>query len=218
MLTRSLQTTALFLLATAVLPLGAQSAAPAEPPAGHEHHHHEAAAAPPDATAEVPVKLSIPDVALVDQDGKPVRFYTDLVQGKVVMMNFIFTSCTTICPPMGATFAKVQKVLGERSGRDVHLISVSVDPGTDTPERLKAWSQKLGGRPGWTLVTGDREDVTKLLKALGVYTVSISDHSPLVLVGNDVQGRWTRAYGLAPPTKLVELIDGMTVAQKEARP
>ena len=214
---RSLQTTALLLLAAVSLsPLGAQTAA--APPAGHEHHHHEAAAAPADPTAEVAVKPTIPDVALVDQDGKPVRFYTDLVQGKVVMMNFIFTSCTTICPPMGATFAKVQKVLGERSGRDVHLISVSVDPGTDTPERLKAWSQKLGAGPGWTLVTGDRESITQLLKALGVYTASISDHTPLVLVGNDVQGRWTRAYGLAPPTKLVSLIDGMTVAQKETRP
>ena len=207
---RSFQTAALLLLAAVSLPLGAQST--------HEHHHHEAAAAAPSAIAEVPVKPSIPDVALVDQDGKPVRFYSDLVQGKVVMMNFIFTSCTTICPPMGATFAKVQKVLGERSGRDVHLISVSVDPATDTPERLKAWSQKLGAGPGWTLVTGDRENVTKLLKALGVYTASISDHTPLVLVGSDVQGRWTRAYGLAPPTKLVELIDGMTIVQKEARP
>jgi protein SCO1/2 len=197
---RLLQTTALLLLTAAALPpLGAQTTA-AKP------------------LAEVAVKPSIPDVALVDQNGKPVRFYSDLVQGKVVMMNFIFTSCTTICPPMGATFAKVQKVLGERSGRDVHLISVSVDPASDTPERLKAWSQKLGAGPGWTLVTGDRENVTQLLKALGVYTASISDHSPLVLVGNDVQGRWTRAYGLAPPTKLVELIDGMTVARKEGRP
>jgi protein SCO1/2 len=209
---RLLQTTAVLLLTALTLPLGAQAPAP------HEHHHHEAAAAAAAPTAEVSVKPSIPDVALVDQDGKPVRFYSDLVQGKVVMMNFIFTSCTTICPPMGATFAKVQKVLGERVGRDVHLISVSVDPATDTPERLKAWSQKLGAGPGWTLVTGDRENVTQLLKALGVYTASISDHSPLVLVGNDVQGRWTRAYGLAPPTKLVELIDGMTVAQKETRP
>jgi len=213
MLYRWLQTTVLLLLAAQATAQTPQTA----PPAGHEHHHHEAAAAPAP-TAEVPVKPTIPDVALVDQDGKPVRFYSDLVQGKVVMMNFIFTSCTTICPPMGATFAKVQKVLGERAGRDVHLISVSVDPATDTPERLKAWSQKLGAGPGWTLVTGGREEVTQLLKALGVYTASISDHTPLVLVGNDVQGRWTRAYGLAPPTKLVELIDGMTVAPKETRP
>lgn len=217
MLHRMFLTTALLLLAVQAT---AQPAQPPQtaPPAAHEHHHHESTAPAPDPKEEVSVKPTIPDVALVDQDGKPVRFYTDLVHGKVVMMNFIFTSCTTICPPMGATFSKVQKVLGERAGRDVHLISVSVDPATDTPERLKAWSQKLGAGPGWTLVTGDRESVTQLLKALGVYTPSISDHSPLVLVGNDVQGRWTRAYGLAPPTKLVELIDGMTVAQKEARP
>jgi len=190
----------------------------AEPPAPEHHHHHmtgaPAAAAP---AQEESVKLTIPDVALVDQDGKPVRFYSDLVQGKVVLMNFIFTSCTTICPPMGATFAKVQKLLGERAGRDVHLISVSVDPGTDTPQRLTAWRQKLGGGPGWTLVTGDKESVTRLLKALGVYTASVSDHTPLVLAGNDAQGRWTRAYGLAPPAKMVELVDQMTSAPKEAR-
>jgi protein SCO1/2 len=164
--------------------------------------------------AEEPVKLSIPDVSLVDQEGKPVHFYSDLVQGKVVMMNFVFTTCTTICPPMGATFAKVQKLLGDRAGKDVHLISVSVDPATDTPERLKAWSQKLGGGPaGWTLVTGDKENVTKLLKALGVYTAAIGNHSPLVLVGNEGQGRWTRAYGLAPPAKLVELADSMKTTE-----
>jgi cytochrome oxidase Cu insertion factor (SCO1/SenC/PrrC family) len=174
-----------------------------------------AAAAP---KAEESVKLSIPDVDLVDQDGKPVRFYSDLVQGKVVLMNFIFTSCTTICPPMGATFAKVQKLLGERAGRDVHLISVSVDPGTDTPARLTAWRQKLGGGPGWTLVTGDKESVTRLLKALGVYTASVSDHTPLVLAGNDAQGHWTRAYGLAPPAKMVELVDQMTSTPPPAAP
>jgi protein SCO1/2 len=165
---------------------------------------------------EESVKPSIPDVSLVDQDGKPVRFYSDLVQGKVVMMNFVFTSCTTICPPLGATFAKVRTLLGDRAGKDVHLISVSIDPATDTPERLKAWSQKLGGGPGWTLVTGDKDSVTRLLKGLGVYTASTADHSPLVLVGNDAQGRWTRAYGLAPPTKLIELIGGVSEAPKTA--
>jgi protein SCO1/2 len=202
----------LALLAALALPLLA------EPPAPEHHHHHDAgapAAAAP--KAEESFKPSIPDVSLVDQDGKPVLFYSDLVQGKVVLMNFIFTSCTTICPPMGATFAKVQKLLGERSGRDVHLISVSVDPGTDTPQRLQAWKQKLGGGPGWTLVTGDKESITRVLKALGVYTASISDHTPLVLAGNDAQGRWTRAYGLAPPAKIVELVDGIASAPKEAR-
>jgi protein SCO1/2 len=154
--------------------------------------------------------LNVPDVPMVDQNGKPVRFYTDLVKDRVVAVNFVFTTCTTICPPMGANFAKLQKLLGERAGRPVHLISVSIDPGTDTPERLKAWSQKFGAGPGWTLVTGDREQVTQLLKALGVYTPRLGDHSPLVLIGDDVHHHWTRAYGLAPPAKIAELIDQMT--------
>ncbi len=162
--------------------------------------------------------LNIPDVKLVDQDGKAVHFYSDLVKGKVVAMNFIFTSCTTICPPMGASFAKLQKIL---AGKDVHLISVSVDPATDTPEHLKAWAGKFGGGPGWTLVTGDRNEVTRLLKALGVYTAGAADHSPLVLLGNDPAHRWTRAYGLAAPVKLAELIDELSrpaVAAKETKP
>jgi protein SCO1/2 len=202
---RSLQTTALVVLAALALP-GAGFAQ-------HEHHHPPTPAA--ETITQEPVKLTIPDVSLVDQDGKPVLFYTDLVRGKVVLMNFVFTTCTTICPPMGATFAKVQKLLGDR--KDVHLISVSVDPATDTPERLKAWAGKLGGGPGWTLVTGDREAVTRLLKALGVYTARLGDHSPLVLAGNDARGTWTRAYGLAPPAKLVEILDGMADVRKETR-
>lgn len=180
--------------------------------AQHEHHHPEAAPAPPAAAPEAgeKVDLDIPDVSLVDQDGKPVHFYSDLVRGKVVMINFVFTSCTTICPPMGATFGKVQQLLGDRAGRDVHLISVSVDPATDTPERMKAWGRKFGAGPGWTLVTGQRETVVQLLKALGVYTANLNDHTPLVLAGNDPRGEWTRAYGLAAPAKLVELLDGLS--------
>ena len=168
--------------------------------------------------------LDIPDVRVLDQDGKAVRFYTDLVKDRVVAVNFVFTTCTTICPPMGANFAKLQKLLGDRAGRDVHLISVSVDPATDTPERMKAWAQKFGAGPGWTLVTGDREEVTRLLKSLGVYTANISDHSPLVLLGNDARHQWTRAYGLAAPAKLAELIGDMAApatdvnAKKESRP
>jgi protein SCO1/2 len=201
------------------------------PPAGeHEHHqqhpadhqHHQEAPAPREDAPEngKPTSVRVPDLALVDQDGKPVRFYSDLVEGKVVMINFVFTSCTTICPPMGATFGKVRQLLGDRAGRDVHLISVSVDPVTDTPERMKAWGAKFGSGPGWTLVTGDRETVAQLLKALGAYNADINDHTPLVLAGNDPRGEWTRAYGLAAPAKLVAMVDGLaaeTTAKKEAQ-
>lgn len=192
------------------------------PPAGHDPHaHHQVPPPPPDPPGGAPeagekVHLEIPDVTLFDQDGQPVHFYSDLVQGKVVMINFIFTSCTTICPPMGATFGKLQQLLGERSGRDVHLISVSVDPVTDSPGRMKEWGQRFGAGPGWTLVTGERETVVRLLKALGVYTPNINDHTPLVLAGNDLRREWTRAYGLAAPGKLMELIEGLAAPEATA--
>lgn len=151
-------------------------------------------------------KMSIPDVELLDQNGNRVHFYTDLVKGKVVAINFIFTTCTTICPPLGATFARVQKDLGERAGRDVRFISISVDPVTDTPERMKAWGAKFHAAEGWTLVTGAKPHVDELLRALGSATASPADHSPTVLIGNDATGQWTRTYGLARPAVLVKLI------------
>jgi protein SCO1/2 len=152
-------------------------------------------------------KMTIPDVEMLDQNGNKVHFYTDLVKGKTVAINFIFTTCTTICPPLGATFARVQKDLGERAGRDVQLISVSVDPVTDTPERLKAWSAKFhAADEGWTLVTGAKPQVDELLRALGAASASPSEHSPAVLIGNEAMGQWTRTYGLARPGVLVKLI------------
>ncbi len=191
------------------------------PAAEHDPHAHHQAPPPPAAAAPEAgekIDLEIPDVSLFDQDGKRVRFYSDLVRGKVVMINFIFTSCTTICPPMGATFGKLQQLLGDRAGRDVHLISVSVDPATDSPPRLKEWGTKFGAGPGWTLVTGERETVVQLVKALGVYTPNINDHTPLVLAGNDPRGEWTRAYGLAAPAKLVELLDRLAAPAVAAAP
>ncbi|MBV9927000.1 MAG: SCO family protein [Acidobacteria bacterium] len=169
--------------------------------------------------SQVTSKMSIPDVELLDQDGRTIHFYSDLVKGKTVAVNFIFTTCTTICPPLGATFARVQRDLGERAGQDVRLISVSVDPATDTPERLKAWGEKFHAGPGWTLVTGPKPQVDELLRALGAATASPQDHSPTVLVGNDATGRWTRAYGLARPAVLLGLIDaaGDSTGKEAAR-
>jgi len=150
--------------------------------------------------------LRIPDVPIYDQNGRRFSFYTDLVKGKTVAINFIFTTCTTICPPMTATFRRVQQQLGERDGRDVYLISVSVDPVTDVPERLHEFAAKFNAGPGWTFVTGSKTDIDSLLQALGAAVADKNDHTPMILVGNDATGHWTRAYGLSPPTTLVELI------------
>ncbi len=194
------------------------TAAPITTPieAQHEHHQHHQPAPAVEPEPEKVSGLTIPDIPVVDQDGRPLRFYTDLVKGRTVAINFVFTTCTTICPPMGATFGKLRQLLGESAGRDAHLISVSVDPGTDTPERLKAWSGKFGAGPGWTLVTGDPEQITRLLKALNAYTANLQDHTPLVLMGNEARGDWTRAYGLAAPAKLADLLGGLAPKQADA--
>ncbi|MBI3669587.1 MAG: SCO family protein [Acidobacteria bacterium] len=157
----------------------------------------------------------MPDVMVWTQEGRKVRFYSDLVQDRVVAINFIFTACTTICPPMAATFSKMQDLLGDRLGREVYLISVSVDPANDTPDRLKAWGQKFRAQPGWTFVTGPKGEMDRLLRALDAYTAQKENHSPLVLIGNDRKKRWTRAYGLAPASTLAELIQKESAASPE---
>jgi cytochrome oxidase Cu insertion factor (SCO1/SenC/PrrC family) len=152
-------------------------------------------------------KMNIPDTELLDQDGRKIHFYTDLIKGHTVAINFIFTTCTTICPPLGATFARVQKELGDKVGRDVRFISISVDPATDTPERLKEWGAKFHAGEGWTFVTGNKPQVDELLRALGASSARREDHSPTVLIGNDTNGNWTRTYGLAKSSQLVQIIN-----------
>ena len=152
-------------------------------------------------------RMNIPDIELLDQNGRKIHFYTDLVKGQTVVINFIFTTCTTICPPLGATFARVQKELGDKVGRDVRFISISVDPATDTPERLKAWGDKFHAGEGWTFVTGDKPQVDELLRALGASSARREDHSPTILIGNDAHGTWTRTYGLAKTSQLVQIIN-----------
>jgi len=152
-------------------------------------------------------KIVIPDVPVLDQHGRRLNFYSDLVKGKVVAINFVFTTCTTICPPLAATFAKVGNLGGDRFGKEFSLISISVDPVTDTPQRLKAWAAKFNAKPGWSLVTGNKQDIDTLLKALGGFTARPQDHTPMALVINDDKGVWTRTYGLASAAKLFGVID-----------
>jgi cytochrome oxidase Cu insertion factor (SCO1/SenC/PrrC family) len=148
----------------------------------------------------------IPNTRVFDQNGKQLNFYTDLIKGKSVAINFVFTTCTTICPPLTATFRKVQQEAQTR-GVDVQLISVSVDPTVDTPERLQEFAKKFKAGPGWTFVTGDKAEIDSVLQALGVAVVNKNDHTPTILIGNDVNDRWTRTYGLTSPARIVGLIE-----------
>lgn len=157
-------------------------------------------------TAGTTSSLRIPDATVYNQNGRRLNFYTDLVKGKTVAINFIFTTCTTICPPLTATFRRVQQQLDAQAGNNVTLISISVDPMTDTPERLQDFAAKFKAGPGWTFVTGDQAQVDSLLRALGAAVADKNDHTPMILVGNDRAGYWTRTYGLSSPNTLVKVI------------
>ena len=169
-----------------------------------------AARAQSDPGPETETKQSIPDLELVDQDGKTVHIYSDLVRGRVAALSFIFTTCTTICPLVGANLGRLQTELGPSLGEDIALISVSVDPATDTPQRMKAWGAQFGAKPGWSLLTGDKETVDQLLKVLGLFTADIQNHSPFLLLVNDRTGDWTRVNAIeTPPPKVAEILRKM---------
>jgi cytochrome oxidase Cu insertion factor (SCO1/SenC/PrrC family) len=159
--------------------------------------------------------LDVPDTTLVDQNGREVRFKSDVLGDKTVAIHFIFTTCRAICPVMGAAFAKLQDRLGDRLGKDISLVSISIDPVTDTPARMKQWGEQFGARAGWSLLTGEKEKVESLLKAL-----EATNHSaPVVLLGNLRTGEWVRSYDdiTAPDklyTELINLADKPGPAQK----
>lgn len=160
-------------------------------------------------------KRSIPDAEVFNQDGKRIRFYSDLVKDKVVIVSFVFTTCALICPMQGESLSKLQAMLGERLGSEVNLVSVSADPEGDTPERLKSWGSQFRARPGWTLVTGKKSEIDKVAMALTGAPAVKGEHSPVVFIGSDKTGRWIRAYGLAEPGKFASLIDEVAAAHVE---
>jgi len=160
-------------------------------------------------TVESPAHMYFTDTPVVDQDGRPRRFYSDLLQGKVVIINSFFTSCRDSCPAMSGTLAKVQDWLGDRLGKDVFLISISVDPTTDNPDILKQYAQRFRARPGWSFITGKPVDVEFVLKKLGQYVGAKEDHMNIFIIGNERSGLWKKAFGLARPDDIIKVIDSV---------
>jgi protein SCO1 len=149
------------------------------------------------------------DTVLVDQDGVERKFYSDMIKGKVVVINVMFATCENSCPMMAANLAKIQKSLGPRMGQDVSLISISVDPETDTPPRLKEYSKRFNAKPGWYFLTGQKDNVDLILKKLGLYVEQKQDHLNLFLIGNDRTGLWKKALGVADADKLVQVVESV---------
>jgi protein SCO1/2 len=147
-----------------------------------------------------------PSHVLVTHDGRQVRFYDDLVKGRIVLINFMFTTCAGVCSPMTANMAKVQQYLGERLGKEVLMLSISVDPTTDTPEVLKAYAARHKAGPGWTFLTGKKENVDWVLYKLGGYTADKAQHSSVLIIGNEPTGDWIKTHAMAKPAEIAAAV------------
>lgn len=150
-----------------------------------------------------------PNTELVNQDGQKVRFFDDLIKDKVVAINFIFTSCTDSCPLETARLLQVQKVLGDRVGKDIFLYSITIDPETDTPEVLKQYADKFKIGTGWQFLTGNKDDITALRKSLGLFIDGIDngrnkDHNLSLIIGNQSTGRWMKSSPMENPYILAD--------------
>lgn len=149
------------------------------------------------------------DFELTDRDGNKVKLYQVLGSEHGVMLNFIFTSCTTVCPLMSANFSQVQQQLGlER--QNVRLISISIDPDHDTPQQLTDYWRRFGAGPQWQLLTGSREDVIKIQKAFEVYRGNKANHQSVTLLKGSPNGSWVRLEGYASAADIIREFDSLT--------
>ncbi|WP_137889057.1 SCO family protein [Pseudomonas sp. 2FE] len=149
-----------------------------------------------------------PNVTLYTHEGKPVKLYDDLIRGKVVAFNMMYTSCAGICPTATANLRGVQKLLGERAGRDVFMYSISLQPELDTPQILKAYAEQHRVGPGWWFLTGAPADIELVRRSLGFYDIdplvdgNKANHSGMVRIGNDRSNRWTMAAARSVPEQI----------------
>ncbi|MFZ3018007.1 MAG: SCO family protein [Gallionella sp.] len=167
-----------------------------------EHHHHHHAMA--DSYQRSSASYSIPDVRLVDADGAKVALRDGLGGDEPVMLNFIFTSCTAICPVMSATFQQVQEKLGDERGK-VRMVSISIDPENDTPARLKDYAARFQAGAQWRMLTGSIEDSIAVQRAFDAYRGGKMNHAPVTFLraaGPDQP--WVRLDGLASASDIIE--------------
>jgi protein SCO1/2 len=151
-----------------------------------------------------------PNVPLTTHDGRTVRFYDDLIKGKIVAVDLIYTTCQYACPLETARLVQVQRVLGDRVGRDIFFYSITIDPEHDTPEVLAEYAQKYHVGPGWLFLTGKASDIELISRKLGLYSepnpANPDGHTPMLLVGNETTGQWMRNSALDNPKFLARTI------------
>jgi protein SCO1/2 len=149
-------------------------------------------------------KYVLPDVTLVNQRGERVSLKQTLLSNKTVLVDFIYTTCTTICPVLSANFTNFQKKLAGEADK-FHLVSISIDPENDTPGAMKDYLERYGAQEGWDFLTGSRNDIDLVLRALQANTETKMDHYPLILIKSPAHNEWTRVYGLIGTSELIKI-------------
>lgn len=159
-----------------------------------------------------------PNVPLITQTGKTVHFYDDLLKGKSVAINVIYTRCTDRCPLETAKLAQVQRLLGKRMGTDIFFYSISIDPEWDTPAVLRDYADKFGAGPGWLFLTGKREDIAAVQKKIGLYSrtdaLNPDGHLPSLMIGNEPAGQWMLNSAVDNPRFLAATLSNFLIAWK----
>jgi protein SCO1 len=174
----------------------------------HAHHHH--AAIP--ASARTTVNYTVPDVALVRDDGKQVQLSSEMNDGRPVVLTFIYTTCTTVCPLTSRVLSELQGKLG--AARDsVHLMSISIDPEQDTPARLREYAQGYGAGPEWQHYTGTLASSVAAQRAFAVYRGDKMSHVPVTLVRTGHDSQWVRIDGFATADQLLAELQHVVAAQ-----
>jgi protein SCO1 len=175
----------------------------------------------PRVAANGPGAGMFPNTELTTQDGKKVHFYDDLIKGKIVAIDLIYTTCQYSCPLETARLAQVQKILGDRVGKDIFFYSISIDPEHDTPEVLKTYMEKFHVGPGWTFLTGKKDDIDRLSKRLGLWappSVNKDGHVAYLLVGNEESGQWMRNSAVDNPSFQARMIGDFLDNYKHQKP
>lgn len=144
----------------------------------------------------------VPEVTLVNQDGTKVKLQTLLESGEPVILDFIFGTCTTICPVLSAGYANLQAKL-PADGPKIHLVSISIDPENDTPKVLRDYLKRYRAKPGWDFFTGQREDIDKVMRAFNAYIPNKMSHYPLTLIRDPKSGQWVRLFGMMSSSEFV---------------
>ena len=188
------------------------AAATAAQAAGDDMAHHEAAGGGAQA-ADVEMDVKIVGASLRSHTGARVNFADDVVADRLVAITLFYTSCTTVCPISNAIFAQVQERLGGRLDRDVRLVSLTVDPSTDTPERLARHARRHGSREGWWWLTGEKMVVDRVLDGLNAFTADYTQHPVVVIVGDPVSGEWSRLFGFPDPSLIMQRLDALAAAR-----